>query len=109
MPQTVRMIMFPASRTADIVLNVCKIGNYMTAGTTERFVLMVSDHDNIRNLTRDLNTMATVDPQACLKLVLDGKRYSFDLTLWPEILDCLNDFFNMIDSDSSIVTFDDEY
>lgn len=95
--QVVRMIMFPETRTAEIILTVCRLGHYITAGRTNQMRLLVSDCENIRTLAENLNLMAESDPYAYVSLWLEGKNYKFDSTLWPGILDCLNDFFSYID------------
>lgn len=108
MTQTVRMIMYPETRTAEIILKVCRFGQYMTAGTTEKFVLLVSDSDRIRQMTEELSKLITEEPHSCLRLVMGGRIYKFDMTLWPDMLECLNDFFSFIDDDESILNFDDD-
>lgn len=97
MTQTVRMYVYPESQTAEIILSVCKIGNYMTAGSSSRMVLSVSDCPNIRGLAAALAKFKENDPTACLSLWLGGVKHKFDMSLWPEILVCLEDFFAMVD------------
>lgn len=108
MTQTVRMNVFPETRTAEIIMKVCRLGQYMTAGSSEKFILLVTDCDRIREMADSLNKMIDDEPQQCLKLVLGGKIYKFDMTLWPDILECLNDFFMYIDGDEHILDIEDE-
>lgn len=96
--QVARMVIYHETQTAEIILSVCKIGQYVTAGTTSRMNLIVSDNDNIRELATTLNSYKHDDPGACLSLWIDGRRYKFDMSLWPAISDYLNDFFNYIDN-----------
>ena len=97
MTQVVRMYLYPENGTAEIILSVCKIGNYMTAGTSSRMVLSVSDCPNIRGLASALSKYRENDPSACLSLWLDGVKHKFDMSLWPDILVCLEDFFAIVD------------
>lgn len=106
MTQVARMIIFSETRMAEIVLNVCKIGQYVTAGTSSQMSLIVTDSDNIRELANTLNSYKVDDPGASLSLWIDGKKYKFDMSLWPAISDYLNDYFDFID-DMDLFTNDD--
>lgn len=75
---------------ANITLSVFRIGNFITAGRSEKVVISIEDSDRIRSISANLNRMKTDKFAGLVDVRFNSRQtYSMDSSLWEPLADAL--------------------
>ena len=78
---------------ANITFFACKLGNYMTAGKSTKIDLTLHDTPQLRAGFANLFQAKAEKFDGLVTLHLSGKKWTFDSSIWMELVDVLLAFF----------------
>ncbi len=82
----------------EIEVSVLRLGNYITAGHTEKVKVLFKDNDDIRLLSANLNQMKN-NGESTNKVVRFNERQTYDMSqsIWHDLADALLGFSICVD------------
>ncbi len=77
----------------EVSVTVCKLGNFITEGRSEKVSIPIKDCEDIRSLSANLNHLKINKPSGIVDITFqNGQKYSMCHSIWHDLADALFTF-----------------
>lgn len=89
--------------SAVVYIPICKLGNYLTEGSSSLLRIIISDTEIWNDIWDKLHMLSvkSITFDTVFELEIENEQYTLDLTLWPKLYNLLTMFFMNLDTNST--------